>query len=54
MANCPPVQSYFSPSEAVELRGDASLARRELGWAPSKRFEEMVESDLRALQDSRR
>ena len=49
-------QSYFRPSEAVELRGDASLARRDLGWAPSKRFEEMVaemvESDLRALSSS--
>ena len=51
-------QSYFRPSEAVELRGDASLARRDLGWAPSKRFEdmvvEMVESELRALQSGGR
>ena len=51
-------QSYFRPSEAVELRGDASLARRDLGWAPSKRFEEvvaeMVESDLRAFQGGAR
>jgi len=50
--------SYFRPSEAVELRGDATLARKELGWAPSKTFEdlvaEMVESDLRALQNGRR
>lgn len=50
--------SFFRPSEAVELRGDATLARKELGWAPSKTFEdlvaEMVESDLRALQDGRR
>jgi GDPmannose 4,6-dehydratase len=50
--------SYFRPSEAVELRGDATLARKELGWAPSKYFEdlvaEMVESDLRALQNGRR
>jgi GDPmannose 4,6-dehydratase len=50
--------SYFRPSEAVELRGDATLARKELGWAPSKSFEdlvaEMVESDLRALQNGRR
>lgn len=50
--------SFFRPSEAVELRGDASLARKELGWAPSKTFEdlvaEMVESDLRALQNGRR
>lgn len=50
--------SYFRPSEAVELRGDATLARKELGWAPSKSFEdlvaEMVESDLRAMQNGRR
>jgi GDPmannose 4,6-dehydratase len=50
--------SYFRPSEAVELRGDATLARKALGWAPSKKFEdlvaEMVESDLRALRNGRR
>ena len=50
--------SFFRPSEAVELRGDATLARKELGWAPSKTFEdlvaEMVESDLRALQNGSR
>ena len=51
-------RSHFRPSEAVTLCGDSRLARRELGWAPSKSFEEivkeMVESDLRALQDGRR
>ncbi len=51
-------RSYFRPSEAVTLRGDASFARRELGWAPSKSFEEvvkeMVESDLRLLQEGGR
>ena len=39
---------YFRPSEAVALCGDASLARRELGWAPSKSFEEIVEEMVRA------
>ena len=34
---------YFRPSEAVPLCGDATRARRELGWAPSKTFEQIVE-----------
>jgi GDPmannose 4,6-dehydratase len=33
---------FFRPSEAVPLCGDASLARRELAWRPSKTFEEVV------------
>jgi len=49
---------YFRSSESVELRGDASLAHRDLGWAPSKSFEdvitEMVESDLCLLQGGER
>jgi GDPmannose 4,6-dehydratase len=47
---------FFRPSEAVPLCGDASLARRELGWAPSKAFEEivreMVLADLARLERS--
>jgi GDPmannose 4,6-dehydratase len=47
-------QEYFRPSEPVPLCGDASLAARELGWAPSRKFEqiveEMVQSDLALLQ----
>jgi len=47
---------HFRPSEAVSLCGDASLARRELGWAPSKTFEQVVEemvlADLRLLEQS--
>lgn len=47
---------YFRPSEAVPLCGDASLARRELDWASSKGFEEivaeMVLADLRLLEQS--
>lgn len=34
---------YFRQSETVLLCGDAALARRELGWAPSKSFEQIVE-----------
>lgn len=47
---------YFRPSETVPLCGDASRARREIGWAPSKSFEqivdEMVRADLQLLQRS--
>jgi GDPmannose 4,6-dehydratase len=42
--------SFFRASEAVPLRGDASKAKRVLGWEPTKAFEaivaEMVEADL--------
>lgn len=47
--------AYFRPSETVVLCGDATLARRELGWAPSRTFEEivreMVLADLQLLKD---
>lgn len=47
---------YFRPSEDVPLCGDASLAKRELGWAPSKGFEEivteMVLADIALLERS--
>jgi GDPmannose 4,6-dehydratase len=50
-------QEFFRPSEAVALCGDASLARRELGWSPTKSFEdiigEMVLADLARLERSR-
>ena len=39
---------YFRPSEPVLLCGDAGLARRELGWAPSKGFEQIVEEMVRS------
>ena len=45
---------YFRPAEVETLLGDASKARRELGWVPRISFEElvreMVESDLNAAQ----
>jgi GDPmannose 4,6-dehydratase len=44
---------FYRSGEPVALRGDASKARRVLGWEPRKRFEdlvrEMVEADCRAL-----
>lgn len=45
---------YLRPADVVELVGDASKARRQLGWTPEVGFEElvqmMVESDLRELR----
>jgi GDPmannose 4,6-dehydratase len=45
---------YFRPTEVDTLLGDASKARRELGWVPEIGFaelvREMVESDLRLAQ----
>ena len=42
---------YFRPAEVDSLLGDASKARKKLGWAPKTSFQqlvaEMVESDLR-------
>jgi GDPmannose 4,6-dehydratase len=45
---------YFRPTEVDTLLGDASKARRELGWQPSVGFEElvreMVMADLRLAE----
>jgi GDPmannose 4,6-dehydratase len=42
--------SLFRPADVTLLVGDASKARRRLGWAPKVRFEElikmMVDADL--------
>jgi GDPmannose 4,6-dehydratase len=44
-------KSLFRPGEVIELRGDASKARRKLGWKPLLSFEElirmMLDCDLR-------
>jgi GDPmannose 4,6-dehydratase len=44
-------ERLFRPAEALPLIGDASKAKRVLGWEPTVRFEdlvrEMVETDLR-------
>jgi GDPmannose 4,6-dehydratase len=45
---------YFRPTEVDVLQGDASLARRELGWTPKVGFAELVammaDADLAAVQ----
>jgi GDPmannose 4,6-dehydratase len=45
---------YFRPTEVDELVGDASKARRELGWSPKVTFKElvrmMVDSDMEAIR----
>ncbi|MCY3594553.1 MAG: GDP-mannose 4,6-dehydratase [Bacteroidetes bacterium] len=46
---------YYRPAEVDHLRGDPSLAWKELGWKPTTTFEdmiqEMVQDDLRREQD---
>jgi GDPmannose 4,6-dehydratase len=46
---------YYRPSEVDELRGDASKAKRVLGWEAKVSFEElvaiMVDADIKLLDD---
>jgi GDPmannose 4,6-dehydratase len=46
-------ERFYRPAEVDLLIGDSSKARRELGWAPSHTFEqlvdEMVDADLRVM-----
>ncbi len=46
---------YFRPTEVELLLGDASKARKELGWSPKMSFDElvklMVDSDLREAEE---
>ena len=46
-------ERYFRPSEVDELTGDASKAKKVLGWEPSVKFEGlvnlMVDAELRAV-----
>jgi GDPmannose 4,6-dehydratase len=45
---------YYRPTEVETLLGDASKAKRELGWSPRITFrelvEEMVEADVNAAE----
>ena len=45
---------YFRPTEVDSLLGDASKAKKQLGWAPKIRFtelvQEMVGADLKAAK----
>ena len=36
-------QKYFRPEELKRLRGDSSLIRNELGWAPKYNFYTMID-----------
>ncbi len=49
--------AFLRPAEVEHLIGDASKARRELGWEPHVSFEElirmMVDADLSALRNGR-
>ena len=46
---------YFRPAEVDLLIGDASKAKRILGWQPKTKFKElvhlMVDADIKALAD---
>lgn len=39
---------YFRPAEVTDLLGDASKARRKLGWKPKTGFKELVQTMLKA------
>ena len=45
--------NYYRPTEVESLLGDASKAKKELGWEPKISFEElvkeMVEKDLKSV-----
>lgn len=47
-------QRYLRPAEVTTLLGDATKARKKLGWKPKVTFselvDEMVESDMRATK----
>jgi GDPmannose 4,6-dehydratase len=49
---------YFRPTEVEFLLGDASKAKKNLGWEPKIRFQElvrmMVDADIKELEEMRR
>jgi GDPmannose 4,6-dehydratase len=48
---------FFRPAEVEQLRGDASKAKRALGWSPAVSFEQlvqmMVDADVKRLGEQR-
>jgi GDPmannose 4,6-dehydratase len=48
---------HFRPAEVYNLRGDASKAKKLLGWEPKVRFQElvkiMVEADIKRLEGNK-
>jgi GDPmannose 4,6-dehydratase len=50
-------QRYYRPAEVDLLIGDASKARRQLGWEPKTRFTDlvklMVDADIELLRRHR-
>jgi GDPmannose 4,6-dehydratase len=48
---------YYRPTEVDVLQGDYSKAKRQLGWEPKTRFEDlvklMVDADIKLLKDHR-
>ncbi len=48
---------YYRPTEVDLLIGDYSKAKKQLGWEPKTRFEElaklMVDADVQLLKDHR-
>ena len=50
-------ERYLRPSEVDLLLGDASKAKRQLGWAPKTKFSDlvklMVDADIKLLKDHR-
>jgi GDPmannose 4,6-dehydratase len=49
---------YFRPTEVENLQGDASKAKRTLGWEPKVGFKElvrmMVDADIKNLEEMKR
>ncbi len=48
---------YYRPAEVELLIGDASKAKRKIGWEPKTKFKDlielMVDADLALIQDPR-
>ena len=42
---------YYRPTEVEILKGDASKAKKELGWSPKVKFEELVSIMVKADYD---